>query len=170
MALKYSILRIHTNFKTIKNVIGRMEKKPPNFLTYLFGVTPPVRCYPLLRYGSGSIGPGFTTTVSDPYSFNTDPDPAFRQNTDPDQDPIRIQGFDDQKLEKIYSWKKFFFRSKTTVYLSLGLHKGRPSNRRSLQLSKENIRHFKIWNFLIFSTFVGHFCPPGSGSGLRTRI
>jgi hypothetical protein len=27
-----------------------MEKKPHNFLTYLFGVTPPVRCYPLLRY------------------------------------------------------------------------------------------------------------------------
>ena len=49
MALKYSILRIHTNFKTIKNVIGRMEKRPPNFLTYLFGVTPPIRCYPLLR-------------------------------------------------------------------------------------------------------------------------
>jgi hypothetical protein len=31
-----------------------MEKRPPNFLTYLFGVTPPIRCYPLLRYGSGS--------------------------------------------------------------------------------------------------------------------
>jgi hypothetical protein len=25
----------------------------------------------------------------------------FRLNTNPDQDPIRIQGFDDQKLEKI---------------------------------------------------------------------
>ena len=40
----------------------------------------------------------------------------FRLNTDPD--PIRIQGFDDQKLKKIYS-------------------------RASLQLSKENSQHFK---------------------------
>ncbi len=32
----------------------------------------------------------------------------FRLNTDPDpdSDPIRIQGFDDQKLKEIYSWKK----------------------------------------------------------------
>ena len=73
--------------------------------------------------------------------------------------PIRIQriqsgsrGFDGQKLKKNYSWKKFVicFWSKTTVYLSLGLHKGRPSCKRSLQLSKENIQHFKTWNFLIF--------------------
>ncbi len=41
MVLKYCLFRIHSNFKTIKNVIGRMEKKTPNFLTYLFGVTPP---------------------------------------------------------------------------------------------------------------------------------
>jgi hypothetical protein len=34
---------------------------------------------------------------------------SSRLNTDPD--PIRIQGFDDQKLEKISSWKKItFFR------------------------------------------------------------
>ncbi len=33
---------------------------------------------------------------------NTDPVP------DPDPDPIRIQGFNDQKLEKNYSWKFFF--------------------------------------------------------------
>ncbi len=65
---------------------------------------------------------------------------------------------------------KFFFQSKTTIYLSPGLHKGRPSYKRSLQLSKENIQHFKTWNFLLFSTFLGHFCPPGSGSGFRIRI
>jgi hypothetical protein len=52
--------------------------------------------------------------------------------------PIRIQGFDVQKLEKI---KKFAF--KTTIYLSLDLNKGRPSYRKSLQPSKENIQHFK---------------------------
>ncbi len=58
----------------------------------------------------------------------------------------------------------------SAIYLLLGLHNGRPSYRRSLQPSKENIQHFKTWNFLIFSTFVGHFCPPGSGSGFRIRI
>ena len=50
MEFKYCLFRIHTNFKTLKNVKGWMEKKTPNFLTYLFGVTPPIRCYPLLRY------------------------------------------------------------------------------------------------------------------------
>ncbi len=50
------------------------------------------------------------TSVSDPYSFFTDPDPevGLETNTDPDTDPdpIRIQGFNDQKLKKNYSWKK----------------------------------------------------------------
>jgi hypothetical protein len=48
------------------------------------------------------------------------------------------------------NWKKFtadkklnFFASKNTIYITLGLYKGRPSYRRSLQLSKENIQHFK---------------------------
>jgi hypothetical protein len=36
------------------------------------------------------------------------------------------------------------FGSKTTIYLSLGLHKVRPSYKRGLQLAKENIQHFKI--------------------------
>ncbi len=81
--------------------------------------------------------------------------------------PIRIQGFHDQKMEKNFSWKKKnFFGSKTTIYryLSLGLHKERSSYRRSLQISKEAIQHFKAWTFKKISTFVGHFCPPGSGS------
>ncbi len=66
----------------------------------------------------------------------------FRLNTDPDRDPIRSPGFDDKKSGKIYSWKKrkILFGSKTTIYLSLGLYKGRPSFRRSLLLSKENIQ------------------------------
>ncbi len=46
----------------------------------------------------------------------------------------------------------------------LGLHKWRPSYRRSRQPSKENIRHLKKkWNFVTlpgYSIFVGHFCPP----------
>ncbi len=91
-------------------------------------------------------------------------------NTDPDTDPdpIRIQGFNDQKLKKKYSWKNFlFFFDQTAIYLSLGLHKVCPGYRRSLQLTKEAIQHFKTW---IFSSFVGHFCPPGSGSGSGFRI
>ncbi len=86
---------------------------------------------------------------------------------------LRMQNlcFEDQKFKTNYSWKKITsFGSKTTSDLSLCLHKGRPSYRRSFQLSKESIQHFKTWNFLIFSTFVGHFCPPGSGSGFRIRI
>ncbi len=88
----------------------------------------------------------------------------FRLNTDPDPDPIRIQGFNNQKLEKNFSLKEnyIFFGSKTTIYLSLGLHKERPSYRRSLQI--------KTWTFNNFSTFVGHFCPPGSGSGSATQL
>jgi hypothetical protein len=60
----------------------------------------------------------------------------FEANTvpDPDPDPIRIQGFNDQKLKKILQLKIFFyfFLSKTAIYLSLGLHKVCPSYRRSL--------------------------------------
>ncbi len=67
--------------------------------------------------------------------------------------------------KKIQLKKKLnFFGSKTTIYLSLGLHKERPRYRRSLQLSKEAIQHFKTWTLKKFSTFVGLFCPPGSGS------
>jgi hypothetical protein len=48
----------------------------------------------------------------------------------------------------IKNWKKFTagkkkFGSRTTTYPSLGFYKGRPSYKRSLQLSKENIQHFK---------------------------
>ncbi len=42
--------------------------------------------------------------VVDPYSFfpDPDPDPEFDvgDQYDPDSDPIRIQGFNDQKLKK----------------------------------------------------------------------
>jgi hypothetical protein len=39
--------------------------------------------------------------------------------------------------------KILFCDEKNAIYLSLGLHEGRPSYRRSLQPSKENIQHFK---------------------------
>ncbi len=64
---------------------------------------------------------------------------------------IRIQYGSRALMTK--NWKKitaeifFFFWSKTAIYLSLGLHKVCPSYRRSLQLSKESIQHFKTWTF-----------------------
>ncbi len=113
--------------------------------------------YPIysVRLRSIAAGPGSGAfSPLDPYPgcFFGIPDPVFwirihliririkhfRLNTDPDP------GFDDQKFKKIYSWKK------TTIYLSPGLHKWCPSYRRSLQLSKENIKPFKTWNFSIF--------------------
>jgi hypothetical protein len=50
---------------------------------------------------------------------------------------IRIQGFDGEKF--------IFFKSKIGIYLSPGLQKYEEcsSNRRSLQLSEENIQHLK---------------------------
>jgi hypothetical protein len=38
--------------------------------------------------------------------------------------------------------KHNFFDQKLPIYLSLGLHKGFPSYRRSLQPTKEDIQHF----------------------------
>jgi hypothetical protein len=65
------------------------------------------------------------------------------------------------------NWKKFtakikFLLIKNALYLSLGLHKGRPSYRRSLHPSKEISRTKK---FELSSHLWGHFCPPESGSG-----
>ncbi len=76
----------------------------------------------------------------------------LRMTTNPDPAPFRIQGFHDRKLKKNYSRNLFFifFGSKTAIYLSLGLHKVCPSYRRSLQLSKEAIQHFKTWTFTTF--------------------
>jgi hypothetical protein len=75
-------------------------------------------------------------------------------NTDQQPYPIRIQGFDDQKLkntaEKLV---KFLFLTNIAIYLSLGLQ-GRSSYRRSLQPSKENIQHFKKRNLSTFFYFI----------------
>ncbi len=59
-----------------------------------------------VRFLSSSLpGHGFhSCSVSDPYSFypDLDSDPAFEA----EWIPIRIQGLDDQKCYKFYSWKK----------------------------------------------------------------
>jgi hypothetical protein len=59
-------------------------------------------------------------------------------------DPDPDTAFDDQ-----YKKTDFFFKTTIAVYLSLGLHKRRPSYRRSLQPPKENIQHF-IYCFLFY--------------------
>jgi hypothetical protein len=53
------------------------------------------------------------------------------------------------------NWKKFTAEnfSKIAIYLILGLHKGRPSYRRSLQPSKENIQHFKTFFLFLWVIF-----------------
>jgi hypothetical protein len=68
---------------------------------------------------------------------DTEPDPAFLSM----RIRIQIQGFDDQNLKHVHLRKIFiFFLSKIAIYLSLGLHKGRPSYRRSLHpLERENL-------------------------------
>jgi hypothetical protein len=68
----------------------------------------------------------------------TDPDPTLFLIADPD--PVSIT-----KNWKNLQLKLFiyFFDRKIAIDLSLGLPKGRPSDRRSLQPSKENIQHFK---------------------------
>ncbi len=80
---------------------------------------------------------------------------------------FRIQYFHDQNW-KITAVKLLFifFGSKMAIYLSLDLHKGCTSYRRSLQPSKENIQHFKTWKFFTFFHICGSFLP----SGIRVRI
>ncbi len=68
-------------------------------------------------------------------------------NTDPDPGVLC------PKIGKNLQLKKKILWAKTIIYLSLGLHKGRPSYKRSLQLSKKNIQHFKTWNFVNFLEF-----------------
>jgi hypothetical protein len=51
------------------------------------------------------------------------------------------------KNSKNIAGKILSFFSKIAIYLSIGLLKGRPSYRRRLHPSKENIKHFKKGNF-----------------------
>ncbi len=79
---------------------------------------------------------------------------------------IRIQSWSRALMTK--KWKKITAEKKIKFFFIKNCNLPIP---RSLQLTKEAIQHFKTW---IFSTFVGHFGPPGSGSGsvfkLRIRI
>ncbi len=53
----------------------------------------------------------------------------------------------------------FLIKKKIAIYLSLGLHKGRPRYRKSVQPSKENIKHFKKLNLITFFNFCELFLP-----------
>jgi hypothetical protein len=87
---------------------------------------------------------------------------------DADPDPVPDLGFDDQKYKKMYSWKFFyiFFGSKLAIYLSLCLHTGRVAQATGEAFShqKRTSSTSKHENYILFSIFVYHFCPPGSGS------
>jgi hypothetical protein len=67
---------------------------------------------------------------------------------------ILIQCVMTKNLKKCTAEKKLiryiFCLSKVAIYMYLSFHKGRLSYRRSLQPSKENIQHFKTWNFFFF--------------------
>ncbi len=80
----------------------------------------------------------FFPRVSDPHWFNADPDSGSRVWW--------------PKIEKIHCLKFNFYFSKIAIYLSLGLHKGRPSYRKSLQPSREHpiLKNMKILDFFLF--------------------
>jgi hypothetical protein len=75
------------------------------------------------------------------------------------------------------NWKKItaekkvnFFWSKTAIYLSLGLHKVCPGYRRSLQLTKEAIQHFKTWIFSTFFWVIFALLDPGTDPDPMVRL
>jgi hypothetical protein len=92
-----------------------------------------------------------------------------------DPDPIRVRIERKNTAENMSSFK-------IAIYLSLGLHIGRPSYRRSLQPSKVNIQqHFKNGSLVTFTLvyFFGSFfalldpdpdCDSGSGYGSSDPI
>ncbi len=69
--------------------------------------------------------------------------------------------------KKTTAVKKLNFFDKTAIYISLGLHKVHPQKKPSAL--KRGHPTLQNMNYFFF-TFVGHFCPPGFGSGFRIRI
>jgi hypothetical protein len=69
--------------------------------------------------------------------------PKSEKSRAADPDPVADPGFDYQKCKKFTAEKNYIIYINNCIYLSLGLHKGRPSYTRSIQSSKENIQHFK---------------------------
>jgi hypothetical protein len=72
---------------------------------------------------------------------------------------IRLRSFDDQKLKRKNIQLKIFFIFFLIKKLQFTYVQ---ASEEAFSPSKENIQHFKNWNLIAFSMFVGHFCPPGS--------
>jgi hypothetical protein len=70
-------------------------------------------------------------------------------NADPNPDP----GFLRPKTGKEYSRKNIFFYQKIEIYLSLGIHKGRPSYRKPSALKRE-YPALQNMNFITFLKFL----------------
>jgi hypothetical protein len=82
-----------------------------------------------------------------------DRDPAFKVN--PDQDPIRIQGFYDQKLKKKNTAEHFFhlfFKSKIAIYGTYVQATGE-----DFSPQKRKIQHFKRRHLLAVFYLSGSF-------------
>jgi hypothetical protein len=89
-----------------------------------------------------------------------DPDSAFKGSSDPD--PIRIQGFDDQKQKKKNTAENFsflFFSSKLQFTYFQATEEAFSPQKRTSSTSKK-----------MKKMFGGLFCPPGSGYGSRDPI
>jgi hypothetical protein len=112
------------------------------------------------------LGQVRTVTVALFLSSVSDPD-----SSSPDLDPYPDPGFWWPKIGKNSTWKRnlILFWSKIEIYILIRLQKGGPSYRRSLQPSKTTSITSQH-EISYFSFFVGHFCPPRSGSGFRIRI
>ncbi len=81
--------------------------------------------------------------------------------------PIRIQIQSGFRVLMAKNWKNLelrnfiiFLLSKVAFYLFLGLHKGSPNYRRSLQPPKKNSQHFNTWNFFLFLCVIFSLLDP----------
>jgi hypothetical protein len=89
----------------------------------------------------------------DPHWFNGDPDPAFFLIADPD--PVPNPGFDDEKLEQIYSCKTFlnFLARKlqfTYPYASINDAQATGKAFSPLQRTSSTSRHEKLEILYLF--------------------
>jgi hypothetical protein len=97
-----------------------------------------------------------TSAVDPPYSLN--PDPAFKQ--------IQIQGFNDKNRKKKL---KFFyiFLSKISITYPWAVIKDVQAKGEAFSPQKRTSSKSNKEIYYLFSIFVSHFCPPGSGTPLN---
>ncbi len=83
---------------------------------------------------------------------------------------LRIHGFHDQKFEKIYSWKKCWYSIFEEEKLLSYPMKAVKATGEAFSPQKRTFSTSKNEIFQLFSIFIGHFCPTGSGFGFWIRI